>query len=147
VAGSIPLYLRGHDYPDDLEQYYAPFYALAGYKDLYLLGSLELGRRQTQILNQHDDCCFGESQHTVGPPPYMEAVNAYAHDVESRLSQINAGGTFQLLIDQTARTHQISRWALEAEILLDLMNNMYWRGFTIVPLLGGALIPSLASAK
>jgi hypothetical protein len=142
VAGSIPLYLRGHGYQDDAEQYYAPFYAIAGYKDMYLLGSLEAGRRQTQILNRHDDCCFGEQQHTVGPPPYTEAMNAYAQDVESTMFQIGAGGTFRLVIDQTAHTHQISRWAIETEILPDLMNYKYLNVFTIVPLLGGALIPT-----
>jgi hypothetical protein len=70
VAGTLPLYLRGSNYNHDLEQYYAPLYGIAGYKDLYVLGSSGEGRMQVQILNRYDDCCFGEHQHTVGPPAY-----------------------------------------------------------------------------
>jgi hypothetical protein len=130
VAGSIPLYLRASPYPDDLEQYYAPFYAIAGYKDMYLLGSLEAGRRQTQILNRDDDCCFGEKQHHVGPQPYLEAVNTYAQDVEARMLRIGAGGTFRLVIDETSHVHQISYWAIATQILPALTGDVdlaeYW---------------------
>lgn len=123
VAGSIPLYLRvdnprGGGYPDDLEQYFAPFYAIAGYKDLYVLGSYGTNRRQTQILNRYDDCCFGEGQHFAGTP-YVQAVNAYACDVKSVLAQLGSG-TFVADIDESAHTHQIPLAALSGVILPNL---------------------------
>src|SRR5262249_9487591 len=67
IAGTIPLYLRCGNI-DDTEQYWAPFYSIAGYKDLYILGSEGTAsdgspRRQVQILNRRDSCCFGENQH------------------------------------------------------------------------------------
>lgn len=119
VAGSVPLYLRGHSYDDDLEQYLAGFYALAGYKDLYVMGSYGPGRKQVQILNRFDDCCFGEPQHTVAPPPYLEAVDAYALDVRTTLARLNAG-SFVLVVSQTAHTHQIPMDGLQQVILPEL---------------------------
>jgi pimeloyl-ACP methyl ester carboxylesterase len=61
VAGSLPLYLRGSNYNHDLEQYFAPIYRVAGYKDLYVLGASGEGRFQVQILNRYDDCCFASN--------------------------------------------------------------------------------------
>ena len=63
VAGSIPLYLRSGGSVGDLEQTLDAFYRIAGYPDLYVMGSYGSGRKQVQILNRHDDCCFGEAQH------------------------------------------------------------------------------------
>ena len=63
VAGTIPLYLRTGGSVGDKEQYLDEFYRLAGYPDLYLLGAYGPGRKQVQILNRRDDCCFGEAQH------------------------------------------------------------------------------------
>ena len=63
VAGSIPLYLRTGGSVGDKEQYLEEFYRIAGYPDLYVLGAHGPGRKQVQILNRHDDCCFGEKQH------------------------------------------------------------------------------------
>jgi len=31
--------------------------------DLYILGAFGEGRKQVQILNRQDDCCFGQKQH------------------------------------------------------------------------------------
>jgi pimeloyl-ACP methyl ester carboxylesterase len=116
VAGTLPLYLRGAHYNHDLEQYYAPLYKAVGYKDLYVLGAAGSGRLQLQILNRYDDCCFGEKQHTVGKPPYTEAIRNYEREVRNTLSQLKTGA-FALHLDESAHYHQISINAIEKVIL------------------------------
>jgi hypothetical protein len=105
VAGSIPLYLRTGDSVGDREQYLAPFYSLAGYGDLYTLGAW--GRRQVQILNRKDDCCFGERQHDARRTgmAYEPAYRLYEESVKQALG---ARGEFRLEIDETAPRHMIS---------------------------------------
>ena len=52
VAGTLPIYLRSECFRNwgDYEQ------SLPG---LYMMGSNSTGRKQFQILNQYDECCFG----------------------------------------------------------------------------------------
>ena len=90
VAGTLPLYLRGDHYNHDLEQYVPELYRVAGYKDLYVRGAVGTGRLQLQILNRYDDCCFGEKQHTVGGPPYTQAIRQYQRDVQNTLAQLKS---------------------------------------------------------
>jgi dienelactone hydrolase len=116
VAGTLPLYLRGAHYNHDLEQYVASLYRVAGYQDLYVLGAAGNGRLQLQILNRYDDCCFGEKQHTVGQPPYTEAIRQYQHDVQNTLHQIGTGA-FALHLDESAHYHQISTDSIQKVIL------------------------------
>lgn len=107
IAGSIPLYLRTGGSVGDEEQFHEPFYQLAGYPSLYLLGSLSAGRRQIQLLNRRDDCCFGAAQHNEAhaQAPYEEAYRGYEATVRA------AGGDFRLEIDETATRHEVSAWA------------------------------------
>ena len=94
-------------------------YRLAGYKDLYVLGALGAGRKQVQILNRRDDCCFGESQHTprrAAGMPYEDAVRVYERDVRAALG---ANGSFRLVIDESAPRHMISAGAVK--IMIDEM--------------------------
>jgi pimeloyl-ACP methyl ester carboxylesterase len=120
VAGTLPLYLRGDHYNHDLEQYFNPLYKIAGYKDLYVLGAAGVGRMQVQILNRYDDCCFGENQHTVGPPSYLDSVREYEHDVQSTLRSMQSRG-FSLHIDESAHYHQISPEAIE-KVIIPVLN-------------------------
>lgn len=106
VAGTIPLYLRTGDSVGDKEQYLTEFYQLAGYQDLYVLGSL--GRKQVQILNRRDNCCFGEAQHRG--TDYAPAMQTYAHRVQHVLG---SAGTFRLVIDEDAPKHMISPQAVQ----------------------------------
>ena len=106
IAGSIPLYLRTGGSVGDWEQYLPSFYRLAGYPDLYVLGSS--GRKQIQILNRQDDCCFGQNQHQGAP--YEEAYRQYERAVQQALGQT---GHFELVIDDTAPRHMISPAAVE----------------------------------
>ncbi|MBM3753297.1 MAG: hypothetical protein FJW38_04890 [Acidobacteria bacterium] len=110
VAGTIPLYLRIGGSVGDKEQYLDEFYKIAGYPDLYMLGAM--GRKQLQILNRKDDCCFGEAQHharRVGAP-YHAALRVYEKDVKRTLG---ANGRFELIIDETAPRHMISPEAVK----------------------------------
>jgi dienelactone hydrolase len=107
VAGSVPLDLPMGIGGRDTEQNLPAFYDLAGYRDLYIMGSFGRNRRQTQILNHKDSCCF--------VPPDQDAFD-YACQVQSRLSSLGPGA-FTLDYDDTSTSHQISLAALSAVIL------------------------------
>ena len=108
VAGSIPLYLRTGASVGDKEQYLDEFYQLAGYQDLYFLGAHGKGRKQIQILNRKDNCCFGEAQHKGND--YEPAMRVYERRVQQALG---ASGSFRLVIDDDAPKHMISPQAVE----------------------------------
>ncbi len=111
VAGSIPLYLRIGGSVGDLEQYLDEFYRFAGYPDLYVLGAMGPGRKQVQILNRRDDCCFGEAQHDarrIGTA-YEPAYRVYERTVQQALGSL---GQFRLVIDEAAPRHMISAEAV-----------------------------------
>jgi hypothetical protein len=107
VAGTIPLYLRIGGSVGDKEQFLEEFYRIAGYQDLYLLGAYGAGRKQIQILNRRDDCCFGEAQHKTAKIglPYEAAMRVYEKQVQQALG---AQGKFRLDIDDSAPRHMIS---------------------------------------
>ena len=113
VAGSIPLYLRTGASVGDKEQYLAPFYRQAGYGDLYALGAW--GRRQVQILNRRDNCCFGEGQHDAAAAglAYEPAYRVYEKAVQQALG---SHGEFHLEIDDSAPRHMISPEAVKVII-------------------------------
>lgn len=115
VAGTLPLYLRAGGSVGDVEQTLPGFYRLAGYPELYVLGALGAGRRQVQILNRLDDCCFGAAQHR-GPVSYDDALRGYEGRVQERLGALGAG-SFRLVIDEQAPGHQISSYAARNVIL------------------------------
>jgi len=121
VAGTIPLYLRTGGSVGDREQFEATFYRVAGYPDLYVLGSHGRGRKQVQILVRRDDCCFGEAQHDAKSSgmAYAEAMRAYETRVRAALQKIG-NGSFRLEIDETAPSHMISHHAIEKIILSEL---------------------------
>jgi dienelactone hydrolase len=110
VAGSLPLDVPIGPGGRDMEQKLPAFYDLAGYRDLYVMGSYGEHRRQTQILNHKDNCCF--------VPPDQDAFD-YACAVQSRLFSLGSGA-FTLDYDDTSTSHQISLSALSAVILQSL---------------------------
>jgi hypothetical protein len=118
VAGSIPLYLRQGGSVGDREQFEPSFYSIAGYPDLYILGSHGRGRKQVQILLRRDDCCFGETQHNAktSNKPYAEALREYETGVVATLQQIG-NGSFHLQVDEKAPSHMISHSTI-AQVLL-----------------------------
>lgn len=114
VAGSLPDYLRlatpARD-SGDWEQYHPSLYRIANYLDWYILGASGPGRKQLQVLNQFDSCCFAG----VG-------FRTYESHVRQAVSGTGAGA-FEVFLDKTHRSHRISRHALLEAIapLLDAM--------------------------
>ncbi len=102
VAGSLPIYLREESDLGDMEQYYRPFYSVAGFLDLYVLGGWGDGRHQTQVLNRYDSCCF-----------WGERYQDYAEDVQARAAELESGG-WSFFLDESHANHEISEHALEA---------------------------------
>lgn len=104
VAGSHPMYLRRLPPTDgdtgDYEQSVPGLYRTANYLELYVLGSVGEGRKQIQILNQYDPCCFAGA-----------APQTYAPAVERTVDRIGAG-EYQLYLDASHRDHQISEEAM-----------------------------------
>jgi dienelactone hydrolase len=104
VAGSLPLFLKSKGRLGELgdyEQTDAGFYGIANYLDLYIMGAVGSGRRQLQILNQYDPCCF----------PGLRA-QVYVDELKKRLQKMGSG-SFDLFVDSTHRDHKISARALE----------------------------------
>lgn len=124
VAGSLPLPLRRYRPVDfsDSEQHAAEIYSIAGYRDLYVMGSSGNGRRQVQVLNGKDDCCF----RPTSPPasedmtyvmPYVNIYEKYAPQVQKAASDF--GGMFDVRVDPDA-IHTISNstlWSVVAPVL------------------------------
>lgn len=123
IAGSIPLPLRSGASLGDEEQTYPPLYQIAGYIDLYVLGSLGTGRRQVQVLNRHDDGCFGEDPSQYDPSQtgmsYDDALRGFELDVRKKLKDLQ-GGAYRLEIDEAATGHMISWNAIGTIILPEL---------------------------
>ena len=108
IAGSLPLYLRKTPYSNDEEQTHAAFYGIAGYPDLYIMGSFGKERAQVQVLNLHDPCCFSATFHDPALPhvanepeaqrDFEPSVRLYEARVRSALKGLGAGA-FRVVID------------------------------------------------
>jgi hypothetical protein len=98
VAGSSPLYVRAvYHYSDDLEQNLPAMYVKqASYLDLYALGGYGAGRRQIQLNNQYDACCFYGNPHQT-----------YEKRVKNAVASTGVG-QWDFYLDTTHRAHQIS---------------------------------------
>jgi len=121
VAGSVPLYLREPGTPNvgDAEQHDSDLYKIAGYPDLYVLGSAGKGRKQIQILNARDTCCFAAAPAT---PEGRSVPAALLRAYESRVAPLAAslGGSFTLVVDEESTGHMVSTWAVTQVILPEL---------------------------
>ena len=124
VAGSIPLYLRPQSaLAGDTEQVLPELYRIAGYLDLYVMGAAGHNRRQVQILNRRDDCCFGERQHTGVDGLWHDALRRY--EIKTRLALETTGlGSFRVEIDDAAAFHSISHHGAVNVILAELQGSL-----------------------
>jgi hypothetical protein len=111
VAGTLPDYLRVGRPGDkgDWEQYYPDLYKIVNYLDLYVLGSSGQGRRQRQVLNKYDACCF-----------WGVGYRTYEKHVTKAVAGLGAGA-FDVYLDESHRGHMVSREAMKEAIapLLD----------------------------
>lgn len=99
VAGSQPWYIRRPGTSDmgDYEQQSARLLSVANYLDWYVM-ACSSGRRQLQVLNRFDACCFSSM------PTYAEAVR-------EAVSQ-SGGGAWQYIVDSSHDRHAISAVAM-----------------------------------
>ncbi|MBL4722028.1 MAG: hypothetical protein JKY20_12985 [Alphaproteobacteria bacterium] len=104
VSGGYPLYLRAgaEEKQSAPPQYYGPLVRAANYLDQYVLAATGQDRRFTQIFNRFDRCCF---RNTLG--------KLYEPAVRAAVGRVNAGGGFQVLVDETHADHKVSDWALD----------------------------------
>lgn len=102
VAGSLPIYLRSNSKRDwgDYEQTEPNFYRIANYLELYVMGAHGDGRKQIQILNQYDSCCFAGIKYRT-----------YERAVKEVVTQLGPG-EFLVFLDETHKEHKISEQAL-----------------------------------
>jgi len=107
VAGVIPVYLQrdGNEWP--IGQRYPPLVDAATMLDLFVLGASPADRRQWQIYNRYDRCCYSGIRSKLFDKVVAEAVRKIG------------GGQFDVFIDETHARHKISRWAFGL-ILRDL---------------------------
>ncbi len=110
VAGTLPIFLRPGYALDwgDYEQTIPELYTIANYPELYILGSYGEGRKQLQILNKYDPCCYAGIRYRT-----------YEDVVKKRVQSLGVGH-FEVYLDDN-REHKISEQALN--IILDDINS------------------------
>jgi hypothetical protein len=103
VAGSLPTHLRTSTELGDWEQLETPgsIYGVANYLDLYALAAFGQNRRQIQILNVFDSCCFA----------------GHGHKTYANLLSDLTGDQFQVFADVSHHDHVISSLVLERIIM------------------------------
>lgn len=111
VAGSFPVYLRSGSSRDwgDYEQTVPGLYRVANYPELYIMASHSKGRKQIQILNKYDSCCFAGIKYRTYEKVVKEVVEGLGE------------GEFEVFLDDTHKEHKISGRALDV-IFNDLEN-------------------------
>ena len=92
------------------------------------MGAAGKNRKQVQILNRRDDCCFGERQHTGVDGTWRAAVRRYETQVRLALERTGSG-SFGVEIDDAADHHTISRHSVRN---------------VLIPALGGSATPAAA---
>lgn len=106
VAGTLPFEVRApRDLGDAEQREERPVYAIANYLSFYMMGASGTGRRQTQVLNEADPCCFRAGGKE-------EEIRAYEQRVQELLAENGDGGTFAVLVVSDHNGHEISPDAL-----------------------------------
>lgn len=114
IAGSYPIYLRSNSHGDwgDYEQNNPDLYGVVNYLELYVLGSHGRNRKQLQMLNQYDPCCFAGVK-----------WKTYRDIIVGRIDELGVG-EFDLFMDDSHQEHKISKVAME-RILGELENSSH----------------------
>ena len=119
---------RIHDYEQRQER---PVYrAVGGFAELYVLGALETGRFQLQILHEHDQCCFRAVGIHDGIRAYNSYVQRHAHGwmqtsvTEGTAHDINPRDRAQIqLVIQALRAGTLSK-ATFTQLPFNLLANV-----------------------
>lgn len=101
VAGTFPRHLPCGINVEDPEQN-----AIRSYMNLYVLGSVGPGRRQIQVLNEYDSCCFKVKCDTPTRDNEPE-IRKYEDDIMEADKKLG-GGNFSVHIDLDSHQHRIS---------------------------------------
>ena len=114
VAGTVPIFLRNSDDGIDWEQSVHDFYRIANNLELYVMGAHGKRRKQLQIVNYEDPCCFGGRR-----------MSLYRDAIRSRVSRLGVG-EFDLFIDTKSDQHVVSNAAIELidQEIGDFKNNL-----------------------
>jgi hypothetical protein len=121
VAGAYPLYVRAVvPVPDDAEQRYTPLYqeidtngdgvldaaaGVASWLEIFALGGYGPDRRQVQVLNLHDSCCF-----------FGDMFTTYTNFVAGIVRQLGQG-EWAFYSDTSHSNHVISSAVLDSVIM------------------------------
>ena len=102
VAGTYPIYIQSRQEKGwgEYEDIVPELYNTANYLELYILGAYGLDRKQLQILNRYDPCCFTGIE-----------SETYKHIVKKRVDQLGSG-EYDLFLDDSHRQHMISEVAM-----------------------------------
>jgi pimeloyl-ACP methyl ester carboxylesterase len=94
----------------DAEQSWAPFYSIAGYVDLYLMGANGRGREQLQILMVNADCCFGPLQwnSVYAAANYGRDWFQHVRYYESLIQNAPIPSDFSVVEDFTSTAHELT---------------------------------------
>ncbi|MEN8117223.1 MAG: glycosyl hydrolase family 28 protein [Bacteroidota bacterium] len=103
VAGSYPVYLRSGSDKDwgDWEQTIPELLRTANFLELYILGAYGNNRKQVQIVNKYDACCYGGTK-----------WKTYFPEVSNCVEKLNKG-KWDLWLDDTHKEHKISKYILQ----------------------------------
>jgi dienelactone hydrolase len=99
VAGSYPVYLRKYRNWSTWQETYPPMLAAANYLDMYVMASAGEARRQVQVLNQFDGCCYSGVD-----------WQTYADVVRDAASPLGAG--WEIYVDSSHADHRFSMLAV-----------------------------------
>jgi len=104
VAGTYPMYVRFKKNPNtdfgDFEQSYGELFSQINYMEMYILGAIGEQRKQIQVLNKYDPCCFSGNDFKS----YQKVISQKVESFED--------GFFNVLPDTTHSDHKISEFAL-----------------------------------
>lgn len=102
IAGGEPLYQRTDLDWGDREQSDTHLYEVAGYLDLFVLGTLEPGRRYHMVQHRYDTCCFAGTGYQDWEPTVRDTLAALD------------GGDFRVVLDESIHGHEVSPHTLAA---------------------------------
>jgi len=112
IAGVYPNYMRrGQEVMPDGPPTYPPLIGIANHLELFVLGASGPRRRQVQVFNRYDRCCFNGIRSEL-----------YAQAVRDAVAIGPNGGSFDVVIDETHADHRISRFTTRT-IIEDLARN------------------------
>lgn len=101
VAGSYPIYLRDARDWGDYEQNVTEIYTAVDYLELYILGAYGIDRKQIQIINQYDSCCFAGTKWQI----YVGKIREVIHKLYGK-------GEFDVFMDSSHKEHIFSDLAM-----------------------------------